>query len=179
MKSKKGILLICGIAIALCVIGAAIFAIIKNPNDDTPGVSNPISEEEAQQMVTALDGMLSPLTEETSEEPIFMEAIDERSGYSAVSFEATDSGAVATVKVYAPDLYNAVKKLDSDGVKRTEEELVAALEDAIKNAEIIEKEIKLEFTKTEDGYIPVLTSEFLDALYGGVFRLYDELLEAK
>ena len=108
-----------------------------------------------------------------------MEAIDERSGYSAVSFEATDSGAVATVKVYAPDLYNAVKKLDSDGVKRTEEELVAALEDAIKNAEIIEKEIKLEFTKTEDGYIPVLTSEFLDALYGGVFRLYDELLEAK
>ena len=128
-----------------------------------------------------LDEVLSILTEpqegETEQDPDFLTETDKLNGYEIISFKITNKRAIAVLRVYAPNLYSIAKELDKNTYD-DEAELMAAINEAVKEAEIVEKEIELEFEKTEDGYIPVITSEFLDALYGGVFSLYDELLSS-
>ncbi len=141
-------------------------------------------EEIAAAMVEAkegLDEVLSILTQpqegETEQEPDFLTETDKLNGYEIISFKITNKRAIAVLRVYAPDLYSIAKELDKNTYD-DEAELMAAINEAVKEAEIVEKEVTLEFNITEDGYSPVISSEFLDALYGGVFRLYDELLNA-
>ena len=133
----------------------------------------PLSTEKIK---SSLDTALSVLEEGSENDPAFLRSVDEKNGYEVLSFEQTESETTAIVKVFSPDLYSIAKKLDSDGITRTEEELSQAILSEIATAPLIESQIEIELTLTEDGYIPVLTSEFLDALYGGVFRLYDDML---
>lgn len=152
--------------------------------DDTETEVPPVDEtpEEAKGAKEALDNILSVLEEEpedaTEEIPDFLVETEERNGYEILSFEETETGAIATLRVYAPDLYGIAKELDQT-TYTDEAELLAAINAAVKDAELVEKQITLEFEKTDDGYVPIITSEFLDALYGGVFRLYDDLINAE
>ena len=132
------------------------------------------AKEELDEILTVLT---VPQEGETEQEPDFIAEADKLNGYEIVSLKITNKRAIAVLRVYAPDLYSIAKELDKNTYDN-EEELIAAINEAVKDAEIVEKEITLDFTETEDGYVPVITSEFLDALYGGVFRLYDELLSA-
>ena len=132
-----------------------------------------------QKVESTLDSVLVVLDEGTTNEPTFLSIIDNKNDYEILAVEETESGIIAIIKVVSPDLYNIAKKLDSDGAVRTEEELFVAISNEVANADLIETQIEMEFILTEDGLSPVITSTFLDALYGGVFRLYDDILNSK
>ena len=73
-------------------------------------------------------------------------------------------------------MYTVAKNIDENYTFETEEELKNAIIDSIGKAQIVEQEITMEFIKTEAGYEPVITMEFIDAYYGGVIKLLDEKL---
>lgn len=101
---------------------------------------------------------------------------ESRSGFKVLSCTETDTGVIVTFLVHAPDLYTVAKDIDENYTFETEEELQNAVIDAISKAEIIEQEVTIEFIKTGDGYEPILTTEFIDAYYGGVLRMLNEAL---
>lgn len=101
---------------------------------------------------------------------------ESRNGFEVLSCEKTDIGVSVKIKVFAPDLYTIAKEIDANYIFDTKEELKNAVMEAIKKAPIIEQEVTIEFEKTEDGYIPLLTEEFFDAYYGGVLKLLSELI---
>ena len=86
---------------------------------------------------------------------------------------------LVTFVVHASDLYTLAKELDETNEYATEEELRSAIVEAIGKAELVEREVALEFRATENGYEPILTMEFFDAYYGGVLKLLDEMLSNK
>lgn len=139
-----------------------------------------VVETDEEQAVAALDDMLDiPINEintEGIETPAFLIDIEERNGYEILKFEKTESGAVALILVYAPDVYGVAKELDANGTFSSEADLSVALSQALQNAPIIEKQVSIYYTLTENGYVPNLTAEFLDAYYGGVYRLRDEIM---
>ena len=51
-----------------------------------------------------------------------------------------------------------------------------ALDDRLKVATLVEKQVTMEYVLTDEGYEPVLTAEFLDAYYGGIYQLRDEAI---
>ena len=181
MNKKKLIIIT---AVAAIVILAVVLVIAfsgksKNPTENPlPTESTPSLELDIQQIEASLDATLDVLEQGTADDPAFLTVVDEKNGYEVLSCEETETGKIAVVKVFSPDLYSIAKKLDSDGITRTEEELLAAIANEVANAQIVESEIELEFTVTAEGCVPVLTSEFLDAVYGGVFRLYDDMLNS-
>lgn len=169
---KHAVFAIC--AAVLILIGATTGVLLMLNNDHQP-VDSP-----SKQAESALDAVLAaPISEvetEGEETPAFLSEMEDQNGYEILSFEETDDGAVATLKVYAPDLYSVAKQLDSELSYETEEEMLAAIDLAIKNAPTVERQVELNFEKTDEGYQPILTDEFLDVYYGGVFRLYKEML---
>ena len=102
-----------------------------------------------------------------------------RSGFKVLSCTETDAGVIVTFLVHAPDLYTVAKDIDENYTFETEEELKSALIDAIGKAQIVEQEVTIEFEKTDDGYEPILSIEFIDAYYGGILKLYNEKLTEK
>lgn len=99
-----------------------------------------------------------------------------RCEFEVLSCDDTEIGASVTILVKAPDLYTVAKEIDANQVFETDEELQNAVVEAITTAQIVEQEIMIEFRETENGYEPMLTMEFLDAYFGGVFKLLDEVL---
>lgn len=141
-------------------------------------------ETQNQDMLAAAENaveniLAAPILEaniEGIETPAFLSTIEARNGYEILSFETNEDGAVATMRVYAPDVYNAVKDLDASQTYTATDELLIALDDAMKNAPIVDREVILHYVLTDEGYTPVLTSDFLDAYYGGFYRLRDEFI---
>ena len=180
--SKKKLIIIASIVtiVVLSVVLAIVFSSkSKNHADNTlPAETASPVELDIQKVESSLHSALGVMEQGTEDDPAFLTAVESRNGYEVLSFEQNGTSATAVIKVFSPDLYSIAKKLDSDGITRTEEELFVAIANEVANAQIVESEIELEFTVTAGGCIPVLTSEFLDALYGGVFRLYDDMLNS-
>lgn len=110
------------------------------------------------------------------ETPAFLYSIESRNGYEILSFEKTQAGAVATMRVFAPDVYGVAKNLDSINTYTDANTLMDALDSALKTAPIVEKQVVVEYILTDEGYAPILTVEFLDAYYGGIYQLRDEVI---
>ena len=167
MNKKKMIVII--VAIVAIVLAASLIFTFSQKSEDS--IIN--------SMESGLHAMLDTMEGSSAEQPAFLAEVDQLNGYEVLSCKKSETAYIATVRVYAPDLYSIAKKLDSDGITRTEEEMLEAISSEVKSATIIEKTLEVEFTETDSGYFPVLTAEFLDALYGGVFRLYDDILSGK
>ena len=178
--SKKKLIIITSVVAIVILTVVLVITFSGKSNDPTDNSSSTGStssiELDVQKIESSLDTALGVLEQGTADEPAFLTAVDAKNGYEVLSFNQTGSDATAVVKVYSPDLYSIAKKLDAEGVTRTKEELLEAISNEIANATLVESQIELEFTVTADGCVPVITSEFLDALYGGVFRLYDDML---
>ena len=101
---------------------------------------------------------------------------ESRNGFEVLSCEKTDIGVSVTIKVYSPDLYTVAKEIDANYTFETKEELKVVLVEAINKAQIVEQVVTIEFEKTEDGYMPLLTEEFFNAYYGGVLKLLSEMM---
>lgn len=131
------------------------------------------------QAQNVLQNVMNDVMLEDGEPNEILVATESRCGFEVLSYTKTDTGALVTLLVYAPDLYAVAKEIDENYVFETEEELKNALIEAIGKAQIVEQEVTIEFEKTEDGYIPLLTEEFFDAYYGGVLTLLDEMMAEK
>lgn len=129
------------------------------------------------QVQNALNDVLNDAMPEDEEPDEILAETESRSGYEVLSYTETEIGVLVTFLVYAPDLYTVAKEIDENYEFETEEELKAAVIDAIGKAQLIEQEMTIEFIKTDDGYEPILTMEFIDAYYGGVLKLLDEALD--
>lgn len=179
---KKHIIRVTAIA-AIVVLAVALVIVFsnknKNPADNTsPTETTPPIELDTQKVSAYLHTALDFMEQGTEDDPAFLTAVESKNGYEVLSFEQNGTSAAAVIKVFSPDLYSIARKLDSDGITRTKEELFEAIANEVANTQLVESEIELEFTVTAEGCVPLLTSEFLDALYGGVFRLYDDMLSS-
>lgn len=83
------------------------------------------------------------------------------------------------MNVYAPDVYNLAKELDAQGSAVNPDAMQAVLVEAVQNAPIVKNEVQLLFVLTDNGYKPILTGEFMDAYYGGVIRLLEEMVNQR
>lgn len=125
-------------------------------------------------MEQILEAPILAVDAEGAETPEFLRTIESRNGYEILSFEKTQTGAVATMRVFAPDVYTVAQKLDSCNTYTDANALMDELDDALKIVPIVEKQVMIEYFLTDEGYTPVLTAEFLDAYYGGIYQLRDE-----
>lgn len=162
--------------IAIAIIGVVVGIIIATPhirdwwNSENPKDEKPVEEQAKEALQSVIDS--SDLVEEEADELLI--ATESRSGYDVLSYTETDTGALVTFLVYAPDLYTVVKDIDENHTFETDEELRQALIDATKEAPIVEREVTLEFSLVDGEYIPLLNFEFFDAYYGGIFKLLNE-----
>ena len=123
-----------------------------------------------------LEAPIIEVDSEGIETPTFLYLIESRNGYEILSFEKTQTGAVATMRVFAPDVYGVAKNLDSSNTYTNTNVLMDALDNSLKTAPIVEKQVVVEYILTDQGYAPILTVEFLDAYYGGIYQLRDEAI---
>ena len=128
------------------------------------------------QVQNALDDVLNDAMPENEEPDELLVETESRSGYEVLSYTETETGVLVTFLVHAPDLYTVVKEIDENYEFETEEELKAALIEAVSQAQIIEQEITVEFALVDGEYVPMLSFEFFDAYYGGIFKLLNESL---
>ncbi|MBE6699325.1 MAG: hypothetical protein E7584_03675 [Ruminococcaceae bacterium] len=170
MKKVWIAIAIIGIIAAIALIGAPyIKDWLANTNAKD---EKPIEEQAKEALQSVIDEAV--FADENPNE--VLSQTEERNGFEILSFSETETGGVARVRIYAPDLYTMAKELDEKNEYVTEEELKNAIVDAIDKAELVEREVILEFQATENGYEPILTMEFFDAYYGGVLKLLDEAL---
>ena len=178
-NSKRiGLIIFCIIAVLAIVVVAVIVGApyIKewwanfNAKDEKP-----VEEQAKEALESVMDSAI--LADEEPDE--LLVATESRSGYEVLSYSETDTGVIVTFLVHAPDLYTVTKDIDENYTFEAEEELKNALIDAIGKAEIVEQEVTIEFEKTDDGYEPILSIEFIDAYYGGILKLYNEKLTEK
>lgn len=156
------------LALMLVSILALVSCGFKGCNKDEPL--------DIQAVEQVLEEVMYEIALEDSEPNEVLIATESRCGFEVVSYSSTESGVIVTFLVYAPDLYTVAKEIDENYVFETKEELIVVLVEAIGKASIVEQEITIEFEKTEDGYVPLLTEEFFDAYYGGVLKLLNELM---
>lgn len=164
MKKKKFVL-ITAIIVAVIAIAAVAVLIVDNRTEREAAHEKLISELELPSMLI-----------ENEETPSFIENMESLNGYEILSFNTRGEYATARVKVYAPDLYTIAKELGKSAEGLNEEEIMNKVNEAVKDAPIVEREIELTFEKADGEYQPILTSEFLDAYYGGALQLREELL---
>ena len=168
MKKVWIAIAIIGIIAAIALIGAPY---IKDWLANTNAKDEKTVEEQAKE---ALESVMNS-TDLADEEPDeLLVATESRSGYEVLSYSETDTGALVTFLVYAPDLYTVVKDIDENHSFETDEELRNALINATKEAPLVEREVTLEFSLVDGEYIPLLNFEFFDAYYGGIFKLLNE-----
>ena len=160
--SKKGLPVLIGVLVLALVIGGV--AIWQG----RPAMEATLEE--------TLDVVLYVPEEQAEEEPDFLKEIEKRNGYEVISYEAVENGYSAVLRVYAPDVYGVAKKVDAYAPISDQEMLLQVLTEEMKEAQIVEREVELSFVETGDGYEPILTDEFMDAYYGGIIRLYEEML---
>lgn len=156
-----------GICLLLCVLSFPAFRFAN-------------SELSAKSATSVLDEVLgAPILEvntEGIETPAFLYSIESRNGYEILSFKKSQTGAVTTMRVFAPDVYGVAHNLDSSNTYTDANTLMDALDSALKSAPIVEKQVVIEYILTDEGYAPILTVEFLDAYYGGIYHLRDEAI---
>lgn len=191
MKNRKIIIIIiAALVIVAAIVVGSILLLQGKPNDEdqlkgtdpkvTDDSTNPISNQPIKvQAQNSLQTILDASVEEDEEPDELLTQAESRSGFEVLSCEETETGAVATIRVYAPNLYAIAKELDENNTFDSEEELRQAVIEAVGKAEIVEQEIPLQYVMTENGLEPVLSMEFIDAYYGGIFKLLAETLNKK
>lgn len=165
MNKKK--VLIIGIFVIFLIIAIVTICFVAQ---------NVTSKKEAMNALNTRLSMPKTLVE-GEETPATIQYIEESSNYTVLSFKQHfDGTATAKIKVSALDLYTVVRELDSTKTQLNNDQLEMLILQGLKDAKRVETEMTLTFVKKNGVYQPQLTSEFLDAYYGGAFRLYEELL---
>lgn len=164
IPTAVGIIVVCLLFWAVC-------------SDSLPIMNGKYAAETAENALgQVLEAPILEVNTDGIETPAFLYSIESRNGYELLSFEKTNGGAVATMRVFAPDVYSVAKDLDSSNTYTNADILMNQLDSALRTAPLVEKQVVVEYILTKEGYVPVLTVEFLDAYYGGIYQLRDEMI---
>ncbi|MGM9635370.1 MAG: hypothetical protein ACI3YE_04375 [Candidatus Avispirillum sp.] len=168
MKRTKLFLLI-GVVVAIAATGLIVFLILHNArmNKDDPKIV----------LQQSIDNSLAIPYELTQDEntPEYITTIERMSKYEILEINQSDGITIAKVKVSAPDLYSVALGMETEVDGMGEDEIMASVNTALKDAPVLEIETELLFEEIDGEYRPILTSEFLDAYYGGVLRLKEKV----
>lgn len=124
-----------------------------------------------------LQEILETVKSQDSATPEFLQEAEKRSGFEALSCVENKDSATVTFQVYGPDLYSVIKELDENSTFDNDNEIDKAVAEAIKNAPIVETVVEITFVLQDNEYVPVITTDFWDAYYGGIIRLLNEKLD--
>ena len=163
-KTKRTVLiiLICTVAVAGAVLGAVAFS----------------KAAVEKRVISSLERTLSAPSadDEEGETPEIIHKTEEKNGYELLEKKRQGDEIVCTFRVYSPDLYSLAKAADKITSDKDEAEKIVLSE--FDKTPIVEKEVKLSFAEGEGGIEPIMTAEFLDAYYGGIYRLYKEAVQS-
>ena len=109
------------------------------------------------------------------ETPTYLAVMEENNSFEILSFKENGETADALLLVRAPDLYTVLTDV-SARTELSEEEMFASLAQELQTAPVLETEVALQFQQIDDEWQPILTTEFMDAYYGGILRLRAEML---
>lgn len=161
--------LLIGTVVAIAAIGLTVFLILYNPriNKDDPKIV----------LQQSIDNSLAIPHELTPDEniPEFITTIEGVSKYEILEINQSADITIAKVKVSAPDLYSVVLGMETEVDGLDEDEIMSSVDAALKDAPVLEAEIELLFEEIDGEYRPILTSEFIDAYYGGALRLKEKV----
>lgn len=164
-KAMKKILIIGAIVVAIISLIAVYFFVIE-PNFCK------------KQIVEQLDEIMAAPAQliENEETPAMITFIEDRNGYELISVNRGWNSFAAKFKVFAPDVYSAVKKIEENEKKLTTDNVEEYVLRELEKAQIVETEVTLVCEKKGGKWTPILTSDFVDAYYGGTYRLQQEYL---
>ena len=168
MRKRKSLVFIILIAL-LFLIAGSIVVIVNNQKRKQEEIRTNINHSLADTLCAP--GELI----EGEETPAFIIRLESMSSYQVLSLVQNDTYIVATLKVTAPDLYGVVEELEETSKAVSRDEALSLVDSALQDAPMVENEVELIFKMIDGQYEPVLTSEFLDAYYGGALRLQQEL----
>lgn len=166
IKKNKAILIISVLStILIAIIAVIVFFILGN--------SKPDLEKQTKKSLENALAISTIIPDEATPEWILQ--VEKKNKYELISIEDKKTYAVGTFLVSSPDLYSVAKKVDE--INPESSKLEETVSEELKKASIVKTEVTLIFKKTEEGLSPILTSDFLDAYYGGAYRLYEEHLQ--
>lgn len=155
----------------LLILLVCICMLLCGCKKDQPPKEDALSLELLQQI---LDDTMSQAQADAEGTPEYLLEMDERTSVEVTEFEEVEDGyAIAQVTVSAPDLYSVVKSLEDEKFA-DESEVDEALTEGVKDADLVETELEIEFHLEEGVWTPVLTEEFADACYGGMMTYRQE-----
>lgn len=107
--------------------------------------------------------------------PEYIAYLEEKSAFEVISAEnSNDTTINSKIKITAPDLYSTINKIKIEMDTIDENQFDKTILDELKKASVIVSEEDLQFKLVDGKYQPILTDSFLDAYYGGIFRLREE-----
>ncbi len=165
LSKKTKIILWISIPFTLVLVAGIIIGIVL--------LKRPTPEEQAK--VSLASALTVPSIFPEDNTPELIHQVEEKNGYELISLKENDHYLVGNFRVFAPDLYSVAKNVDKTNPDSAD--LEETILNELSSAPVVEKEVSLIFERTEDGLSPILTSDFIDAYYGGAYRLYQEYLE--
>lgn len=165
--TKKKIVLI-SVCIVVLITISIVLVFVLQTHDSSKAEAVKSLQQTLQMPSTLIEG------EDT---PLVIAYIEERSNYKFISFKKNKDGtATAKVRVTAPNLCEAVRIVEKNTDVFNETEVQQRLVEAMQQLPAVQKTVSLVFVKEQGVYQPELTSEFLNAYYGGIIQLRDEML---
>ena len=166
MKTKKAIFMSVIIYIILFLCGCT--------NDSSNKSSSSVDE---NMLVSSLSQALNNASNIVEDEkiPEYIAYLEEKSTFEVISADnSNDTTINSKIKITAPDLYSTINKIKSEMDTIDENQFDKTILDELKKASVIVSEEDLQFKFVDGKYQPILTDSFLDAYYGGIFRLREE-----
>lgn len=170
MKKKKKVIWIVSIVAFLLCIGLTILIVSLTKQGQQENIRTILAESLSDTLRAAEE------TVDGESTPAFIIRLESMSSYEILNITMAEDNITTTLKVSSPDLYGIVKKLEESRQTVSREEAFELVDSLLSNSTITEKKVPLSFEMIDGRYVPILTSEFLDAYYGGVFRLQQELI---
>ena len=132
-------------------------------------------------IVKTISQTFTETTMPKEEIPSFLSTLESLQKFTVVSVEATEEDNTTTVnlKVNAPDFKWVLDKIgDAEGMSK--EELDMELASIISDAPLRSEDISVVFYQLDNGeWRPYVTDQLINACYGGVFEIQEDLLKGE
>ncbi len=169
MKKRKKIILVVSIFLSISLGIAIILFVNMRANNQRRAVDKAIHDVLEMEYYGG---------EDSEEIPEYLSSMKEKSGYEVVNVEKKDGIYTATVTVYAPNLYEIVKKMDdSHGQNPLGEEMDKAITKEVKKADVVTQDMQIVLVEKNGEYEVFMEEEFVNAYYGGILQLRKEYIK--
>lgn len=107
------------------------------------------------------------------DEATYMQELSKARSFTVDAFSQEGDIVTAEVTVEAPDLYTILSGMDMEAYA-TVQEMDTAICSAMETAQLLKKQVTLQFTAGNNCWEPVLDADAADAFYGGLITYLQE-----